>query len=269
MLSWCGLLPQVDTSWVWWPWFSFETIIQLLDASHLFHVLVDLKMKRTCNLFQILISMQPSHYINTLLVPRDGEIPVDVQCLADQGIFEVVCMLLTRLLSSLPWMGVAALKSEVGCFVLSISIFTWLMPWWPVGHKYLCLSYELQSSDESDFFADCCRLRTWSKSGCGIWPKVVNTGPCWFDRQTHDYKCYGGLIAVQKLYSGASIVILMQLLFMVSLFSRYKSNSKLILWHTTSPYHLLVHVSWDSPLLLLSDSKNLTLWFQEYFIRPL
>lgn len=71
------------------------------DASHLY-VLVNLKMKRTCNSFQILISMQPSHYINTLLVPRDGEIPVDVQCLADQGIFEVVCVLLTRLLSSLP-----------------------------------------------------------------------------------------------------------------------------------------------------------------------
>lgn len=91
----------MDTSWEWWPWFSFETIVQLLDASHLY-VFVDLKMKRTCNSFQILISMQPSHYINTLLVPRDGEIPVDVQCLADQGIFEVVCMLLTRLLSSLP-----------------------------------------------------------------------------------------------------------------------------------------------------------------------
>ncbi|XP_050367904.1 uncharacterized protein YNL011C [Argentina anserina] len=32
----------------------------------------------------------PSHYINTLLVPKDGEIPVNVQCLADQGIFEVI-----------------------------------------------------------------------------------------------------------------------------------------------------------------------------------
>ncbi|KAK1302924.1 hypothetical protein QJS10_CPB12g01078 [Acorus calamus] len=32
----------------------------------------------------------PSEYINALLVPRDGQIPVDVQCLAAQGIFHVV-----------------------------------------------------------------------------------------------------------------------------------------------------------------------------------
>ncbi|KAL2340562.1 hypothetical protein Fmac_008502 [Flemingia macrophylla] len=32
----------------------------------------------------------PSHYINTLFVPRDGEIPVDVDCLAAQGIFDVI-----------------------------------------------------------------------------------------------------------------------------------------------------------------------------------
>ncbi|KAL4627060.1 hypothetical protein ACB092_05G140000 [Castanea dentata] len=32
----------------------------------------------------------PSQYINTLLVPKDGEIPVDVQCLAVQGIFDVI-----------------------------------------------------------------------------------------------------------------------------------------------------------------------------------
>ncbi|KAF8391859.1 hypothetical protein HHK36_022197 [Tetracentron sinense] len=33
---------------------------------------------------------QPNAYINTLLVPRDGQIPVDAQCLATQGIFHVV-----------------------------------------------------------------------------------------------------------------------------------------------------------------------------------
>ncbi|XP_027356503.1 uncharacterized protein YNL011C [Abrus precatorius] len=32
----------------------------------------------------------PSDYINTLLVPRDGEISVDVDCLAAQGIFDVM-----------------------------------------------------------------------------------------------------------------------------------------------------------------------------------
>ncbi|KAA8519681.1 hypothetical protein F0562_013874 [Nyssa sinensis] len=32
----------------------------------------------------------PSQYINTLLVPKDGQIPVDVECLAAQGIFNVI-----------------------------------------------------------------------------------------------------------------------------------------------------------------------------------
>ncbi|KAK8469001.1 hypothetical protein PHAVU_006G176700 [Phaseolus vulgaris] len=32
----------------------------------------------------------PNHYINTLLVPRDGEIPVDIDNLAAQGIFDVI-----------------------------------------------------------------------------------------------------------------------------------------------------------------------------------
>ncbi|KAJ4703631.1 Maternal effect embryo arrest 18 [Melia azedarach] len=32
----------------------------------------------------------PSQYINTLLVPKDGEIPLDIQHLASQGIFDVI-----------------------------------------------------------------------------------------------------------------------------------------------------------------------------------
>ncbi|KAK7332035.1 hypothetical protein VNO80_28781 [Phaseolus coccineus] len=32
----------------------------------------------------------PNHYINTLLVPKDGEIPVDIDNLAAQGIFDVI-----------------------------------------------------------------------------------------------------------------------------------------------------------------------------------
>ncbi|XP_052291430.1 uncharacterized protein YNL011C isoform X1 [Citrus sinensis] len=32
----------------------------------------------------------PSQYINTILVPEDGEIPLDIQCLASQGIFDVI-----------------------------------------------------------------------------------------------------------------------------------------------------------------------------------
>ena len=44
------------------------------------------------------ISMQPNQYINTLLVPKDGQIPIDVQCLTSQGIFDVVCVLISLLL---------------------------------------------------------------------------------------------------------------------------------------------------------------------------
>lgn len=36
--------------------------------------------------------MQPSEYINTLLVPRNSKISADVDCLASQGIFDVVCL---------------------------------------------------------------------------------------------------------------------------------------------------------------------------------
>ncbi|XP_052877304.1 uncharacterized protein LOC128283931 [Gossypium arboreum] len=41
-------------------------------------------------LFWPLIFAQPSQYINTLLVPKDGEIPIDIQSLSSQGIFDVV-----------------------------------------------------------------------------------------------------------------------------------------------------------------------------------
>ncbi|XP_052201450.1 uncharacterized protein YNL011C [Diospyros lotus] len=33
---------------------------------------------------------RPNQYINTILVPKDGQIPVDVECLATQGIFHVI-----------------------------------------------------------------------------------------------------------------------------------------------------------------------------------
>ncbi|XP_011045918.1 PREDICTED: uncharacterized protein LOC105140688 isoform X5 [Populus euphratica] len=33
---------------------------------------------------------KPNQYINTLLVPKDGQIPIDVQCLTSQGIFDVI-----------------------------------------------------------------------------------------------------------------------------------------------------------------------------------
>lgn len=35
--------------------------------------------------------MQTSDYINAILVPRDGQVPVDIDILASQGIFHVVC----------------------------------------------------------------------------------------------------------------------------------------------------------------------------------
>lgn len=54
-----------------------------------------LRIRGNMSFIEVYISVQPSQYINTLLVPKDGEIPVDVQCLAAQGIFDVVCMPLT------------------------------------------------------------------------------------------------------------------------------------------------------------------------------
>lgn len=57
----------------------------------------------TCNLLQICNSMQPSQYINTILVPKGGEIPIDFQRLAAQGIFNVVCIVLTPLSTESKW----------------------------------------------------------------------------------------------------------------------------------------------------------------------
>lgn len=42
--------------------------------------------------------MQPSQYINTILVPKDGEIPLDIQKLDSQGIFDVVFILVIILI---------------------------------------------------------------------------------------------------------------------------------------------------------------------------
>jgi hypothetical protein len=36
--------------------------------------------------------MQPSQYINTLLVPRNSKISVEVDRLSAQGIFDMVCL---------------------------------------------------------------------------------------------------------------------------------------------------------------------------------
>lgn len=41
------------------------------------------------------VSVQPNQYINTLLVPKEGEIPIDIPCLTSQGIFDVVCLPIT------------------------------------------------------------------------------------------------------------------------------------------------------------------------------
>jgi hypothetical protein len=40
----------------------------------------------------VYILMQPSQYINTLLVPRNSKISVDVDRLSAQGIFDMVCL---------------------------------------------------------------------------------------------------------------------------------------------------------------------------------
>ena len=54
-----------------------------------------LRKKGTSDLLEAVVSLQPSQYINTLLVPKDGQILVDVQRLALQGISHVVRMLFT------------------------------------------------------------------------------------------------------------------------------------------------------------------------------
>lgn len=38
------------------------------------------------------ILLQPSQYINTVFVPKDGQIPVDIDFLSSQGIVNVVCV---------------------------------------------------------------------------------------------------------------------------------------------------------------------------------
>ncbi|GAV57376.1 UPF0052 domain-containing protein [Cephalotus follicularis] len=38
----------------------------------------------------------PNQYVNTILVPKDGEVSIDVRCLAAQGIFEVIVVQSTR-----------------------------------------------------------------------------------------------------------------------------------------------------------------------------
>lgn len=35
--------------------------------------------------------LQPNEYINTIFVPKGCQIPVDIDCLAAQGIFHMVC----------------------------------------------------------------------------------------------------------------------------------------------------------------------------------
>lgn len=46
-----------------------------------------------------LFCVQPGYYINTLLVPKDGEIAVDLKQLSEQGIDDVVSISLSLLLS--------------------------------------------------------------------------------------------------------------------------------------------------------------------------
>lgn len=48
-------------------------------------------MVHVCRFQLHFIFLQYSDYVNTLLVPKEGEIPVDIEQLASQGIFDVVC----------------------------------------------------------------------------------------------------------------------------------------------------------------------------------
>lgn len=69
--------------------------------------------------------MQPSQYINTILVPEDGEIPLDIQCLASQGIFDVVFMIVViSLISNFFSLLVDAFRALfiTKCFLLQITV---------------------------------------------------------------------------------------------------------------------------------------------------
>lgn len=46
-------------------------------------------------LFCVCVCVQPGYYINTLLVPKDGEIAVDLKQLSEQGIDDVVSISLS------------------------------------------------------------------------------------------------------------------------------------------------------------------------------
>lgn len=59
------------------------------------HVLYLSLKTKSSYIKEFCLCMQPSDYINALLVPKDGQIPVDVQSLAAQGIFRVVLSFLT------------------------------------------------------------------------------------------------------------------------------------------------------------------------------
>lgn len=60
--------------------------------------------------------MQPGYYINTLLVPKDGEIAVDLKRLSEQGINDVVSISLLHLFLSL-----YAQQTNTHCCFLSVA----------------------------------------------------------------------------------------------------------------------------------------------------
>lgn len=82
--------------------------------------------------------VQPRQYINTLLVPRDGEIPVDKEWLASHGIYEVVCGLYFTMQSSCERAKVILFKLYTKCFPLDFKwtisqtasmFWNWLSQW--------------------------------------------------------------------------------------------------------------------------------------------
>lgn len=97
--------PKVQNNSVWCFWTSYCSFYWVSrEECQSYHILTDYHHRMIWNVlicplwYGIWYSVQPSQYINTLLVPKDGEIPLDIQHLASQGIFDVVFMVIIIIL---------------------------------------------------------------------------------------------------------------------------------------------------------------------------
>ena len=65
--------------------------------------------------------MQPKDYVNAILVPEGGQIPLDVENLASKGIFHVVCS--SVLLATMVLIEVFTENGTMFCMILYATIY--------------------------------------------------------------------------------------------------------------------------------------------------